>query len=322
MSRWQDFSSCIRGAEKIILLIHEKPDGDCLGSALALGLGLKSMGMRPSVLLLEEAPEVYRFLPGQELLEVRKPGRISDNIPVVAVDCAEISRMGYEIPAKNPVVNIDHHISNSLFGSLNIVDTNAAATGEIIYRLFLEGGVEITPGMATCLYVALATDTGNFTYSNTTPETFRIAGDLLSLKSDMRLIRENLYETRPVGELLMMKAALETLFFTQNGRIAACVLSYETIKHHHLFETETDSLVGLLRATKGVEIAALFKELTRGEIKVSFRSKDSADVNKLAAEFGGGGHPRAAGCTVKGTLAQVVKDVLAAAEKMIRDGGD
>lgn len=313
MSDWQELQRRLAGSERVVLLVHEKPDGDCLGAALALGLGLKDRGYKPVLLLPQPIPQIYEFLPGQDLIEVRPPGEINENNAVIAIDCTDLERTEYTLVGDNPMINIDHHISNTFFGGLNIVDTGAAATAEIIYRLFQEGLAKITPDMATLLYVAVSTDTGSFIYSNTTPQTLRIASELLVLKADLDLIRKNLHEKRPYGELVMVKTALCSLFLQGEDRIIGCKLTYSDLCKNNLITTDTDGLVGMLRATDGVEIALLFKELSPGVIKVSLRSKEYADVNKLAGELGGGGHPRAAGCTVRGKLNDVVDHVVSLA---------
>lgn len=321
MSDWQKVWSLLAGKEGVVILIHEKPDGDCLGSALALGLCLEKKGIKPVILHNEEPPQLYRFLPGMHLYKVQESLSLAKDSTVIAVDCADQERPGYVIPKENILINIDHHISNNYFGTLNIVDTTAAAAGEIIYRLFQEGGLEISPSMATCLYVAISTDTGSFTYSNTTAKTLRIASELIALGTDLDLIRSNLYEKRPLKELLTVKAALERLFLCGEGRIIGCVLDYETLTNNNLLGVDTDGLIGMMRGTEGVEVALLFKEVKKGEIRVSMRSKLQFDVNVLAQNYGGGGHARAAGCTVKGEMESVRRSVLQNAIEQLKRGG-
>ena len=322
MSEWRQLQKSLTGYEKIILLVHEKPDGDCLGAALALGLGLKGRGFKPVLLLPQPIPKIYAFLPGQELIEVKPSGKINEKAAVIAVDCTDMERTEYELDAANPFINIDHHVSNVFFGVLNIVDTAAAATGEIIYRLFKEGRVPITPDMATLLYVAVSTDTGSFIYRNTTPQTMRIASELLALKADLELIRKNLHEKRPYEELVMVKTALRSLFLKEDGKIIGCKLTYRDLRKNKLITTDTDGLAAMMRATDGVEIALLFKEIGPGVIKISLRSKNYVDVNRLASALGGGGHPRAAGCTVRGKLDDVMENVLSLATDYLQRRDD
>jgi len=322
MSDWQKLQAYLSPERKIVLLVHEKPDGDCLGSALGLGLFLRELGYCPEIYLPKPIPQLYSFLPGQELIKFKADGAVPENTTVIAVDCGDEKRWDYDLPGSCPLINIDHHISNTMFGVVNIVDTMAAATGEIIYRLMSEAAWELTPDAATCLYVAISTDTGSFRYSNVTPETFRIAGELVAAGADMELVRYELYEKRPLAEILTMKQALETLYFTAEGKIAVARLSYEALSRENLLDTDTDGLIGMLRATDGVELALLFKELEPGTVKVSIRSKSYVDANKLAQSFQGGGHPRASGCTVKGSLRKVEENILKEARLAVAEGCD
>ena len=310
MNDWQQIKSYLQGYHEIILLVHDKPDGDCLGSGLALCLGLSELGYKPVMLLPEAIPEIYHFLPGQQYVEIRTVSALPERLPVITVDCTDMERLNYVINSSNPILNIDHHVSNNYFGQLNIIDTDAAATGEIIYALFQEASVKITPDIATCLYVAISTDTGSFIYSNTTAKSLRIASDLLSKKTNLDLIRSELHEKRPLAELLTIKAALENLFISKDGKIIVCALAHNELKKKNLLTTETDGLIGMLRATEGVEVALLFKELQPELVKVSLRSKTYLDVNLLAGEFNGGGHAGAAGCTINGDLQNIQRLVL------------
>jgi phosphoesterase RecJ-like protein len=315
MSHWQKMISYLRKNGELIILVHEKPDGDCLGSALALGLHLQAAGYRPTLFLPEPVPLTYDFLPGQELIKALEKGeQLPEAQLIVAVDCADQSRILYSFPeqasAQTPVFNIDHHCSNTLFGDCNIVDPNAAATGEMIFHLLKESGIPISPAVATCLYVAIIADTGSFTYSNTSAETFHIAAELLELGSDMNLIRHNLYDRRPVLELINIKLTLSKLQFTEDHRVVWSALSHEELASHNLLHTDTDSVLNLMRSVEGVEAAIIFRELEPGVIKISFRSQNQLDVNCIACEFGGGGHARAAGCTLNGDLSTTIARVI------------
>lgn len=317
MSDWQKFWSIVKDYYEVIVVVHEKPDGDCLGSALSLCSALERLGKSPCLLLPEPLPAIYEFLPGQEVIRFQDAGRLPEDALVVAVDCADKNRIKYELNDSNYVINIDHHISNEMFGGLNIVNPAAAAAGEILYNMFLEGGISLTPEMATCLYVAVSTDTGSFTFSNTTAAVLNIASELVKQKADLEQIRFNLHEKRPLKELLTIKAALGNLQISGDGKIISSLLSYEDLAKDDLFSAETDGLIGMLRATEGVELAILFKETEPVIIKVSLRSKSYVDVNELAKEFAGGGHSRAAGCTIRGDLKIIADTVLAAARRYV-----
>jgi len=319
MTKWQEINKWLKEGQEVILLVHEKPDGDCIGSALGFGLFLKTKGFKPVLYLPVPLPVLYTFLPGQELIRVCSPGTLREETPVIAIDCADTKRLGYTVPASSPLINIDHHISNAMFGVVNIVDTHAAAAGEVIYRIIEEEDGPLPPDIATCLYVAIVTDTGSFRYSNVTSETFRIAGNLVLAGADLESVRNRLFESRPLMELLLLNKALETLSITAEGKIMSAQLPYEVLHKENWHDPDTDGLIGIMRATEGVEVALLFKELEPQLVKVSLRSKSYVDANKLARQFEGGGHPRAAGCTVYGPLDQVIRQVMAEAEKAVNE---
>lgn len=316
MVRWQEMRTYLKKGQEVALLVHEKPDGDCIGSALALGLFLQEKGLKPILYLPAPLSPLFSFLPGQEMIRVVSSCTMSQEM-VIAVDCADEHRWDYNVSEQCTLLNIDHHISNNLFGKVNLVDSRAAATGEIIYRIISEEGGTVTPEIATCLFVALSTDTGSFRYSNVTAETFRIAGQLVQAGADLDLIRRELYDKRPLTELLTMKEAMGALSFEAEGRIVYTVLANEVLQQKNLLDPDTDGLIGILRSTEGVELALLFKEIEPQLVKISLRSKSYLDVNKLAQKFQGGGHPRAGGCTIKGQLADVMEQVLTAAKLAI-----
>jgi len=321
MSDWKSISSILGKYRDVNILIHEKADGDALGSALALASILQQLGKKPQILYPEDIPTIYLFLPGLEVVKKQSPGLLEKEIPIIAVDCADEKRTAYKISAEHIVVNIDHHISNNNFGTINIVDSNAAAVGEIIYRILKEAELKITPQMATCLYVAISTDTGSFSYSNTTAETMRIASELIVIGADLDLIRKNLHEKRPLRELLTVKLALASLFISNDSKIIGSILAYDTLRENDLLNSDTDGLIALLRATEGTEVTLLFKEIGPDEIKVSLRSKVYVDVNQIASEYGGGGHARAAGCTIRGNVFDVKDNFIKKVEQYLA-GGD
>lgn len=326
MSTWQKLKSYLEGYKDIILLIHEKPDGDCLGSALALGHHLIGEGFQPLIYHPHPIPTIYDFLPGQEMISIYREKELPKGIPIIAVDCADSGRILYNIPGNVPIINIDHHSSNNSFGDFNLVDAKAAATGEIIFELLSESDQEISASTATCLYVAISADTGSFRYSNTTAKTFKIAGKLLDLGARIEYIRENIFDRHPLSELLTIKLALTNMQFSLAGKLAWSILTYDDLVRNNLLDVDTESVIGLLRSVEGVEAAIIFKELEPSKVKISFRSKKYLDVNLLANEFGGGGHTRAAGCFLEGKIKEITMKVLQRAESCLKErltvGGD
>jgi len=319
MSTWQKIKAYLEPYKDIILLIHEKPDGDCLGSALALGHHLISEGYHPLLYYPDPIPAIYDYLPGQEMIKHYQEKNLPEGIPIIAVDCADSGRILYNLPHGAPLINIDHHSSNDSFGEFNLIDAKAAATGEIIYELLSEAEKKITVPTATCLYVAISSDTGGFRYSNTTAKTFRIAGELLNLGAKIDYIRENLFDRHPLSELITIKLAFANMQFSLEGKLAWSILSYKELLANNLLDVDTESVISLLRSVEGVEAALVFKELEPAKVKISFRSKKYLDVNLLANEFGGGGHARAAGCSLEGNLKEITNKVLNRAQVRLRE---
>jgi phosphoesterase RecJ-like protein len=322
MSNWQKIKEYFKKQQEIILLVHEKPDGDCLGSALALGHHLREEGYQPKIFHPEPIPNTYDYLPGHEMIKIYPKKELPAGKPIIAVDCADAGRILYPLPQNTPIINIDHHCSNSFFGDFNLVDASAAATGEMVFTLLKHAPQKISAATATCLYVAILADTGSFSYSNTTSETLQIAAELLAHGADIELIRYNFFDRRPLVELLTIKHALTNLQFSAQNKIAWSALSYQELVAHNLLNTDTDSVLNLMRSVEGVEAAVVFRELEPFKIKISFRSQKHLNVNLLANEFGGGGHCRAAGCSIEGNLAEITTKVINRAEEYLKKCSD
>ncbi len=307
---------------EFLITSHLHPDGDAVGSLLGLGLALKSLGKRV-VELISPHPisEHYQFLPGSEFIQL--PGNLTKQRFDVGIvlDCTELNRAGKELEkilrnCEN-VVNIDHHISNKNFGNVNIVDPGAAATGEVIVDILKEMEIQITPDVATNLYVALITDTGSFQYQNTTPKSYRTAAFLLEHGAAQGQIQQFLNEHRSLTSLRLLEKSLGTLSISENGLTAWMTVSQKFLHELGGKIEDCEGFINYPKSLVGVEVGILFKELNNNEIKVGFRSKNFLDVNQLAACFGGGGHERAAGCTIWGPLKEVERKVIQTTEKFL-----
>lgn len=294
---------------------HVNPDGDGLGSLLALTLLLRSLGKRVYSALPrpEQYPPQYLFLPGRDLLRSSREFPYGAEL-FIALDCSNLERLdGLKAVAETArrLVNVDHHEDNRLFGHLNLVDPEASSTSELVYRLAHAAGWEVTPEVATCLYTGLVTDTGRFQHLNTTPQALAVASELAALGADLPLITREVYEsqslpyTRLVGRALERAEVLEDLG-----------LVYSYITQQDLAETgaslpETEDLIDHLRTVRGTRVAALLKELEDGKVRVSLRSRDGSEVGPVARALGGGGHANAAGYTseldIKGSLARLLE---------------
>lgn len=295
----QAISSLIARKERYLLLGHLHPDGDVLGSMLGLGLALKGHGKRVTLAGPHPVPEPYRFLPGAEWIEQwKEPSGVHE--VAVLLDCPDPARTGGLVDQVREhgttVVNIDHHQDNRRFGDINWVDVNAAATGEMVYDLLDVLGWPITPEIATALYTTLVTDTGSFRYSNSTPKAFRTAAHLVSKGAAPARIAGELYEGRTLEDLRLLGQLLERIETSADGRVAWLVLHGDLARNQDLIEAE--DFIAYPRSIRSVKVALLFRELQPGQVKVSLRGKGEVNVARIAARFGGGGHPNAAGCTV------------------------
>lgn len=282
-----------------LIAAHANPDGDTLGSAYALCFALRSMGKRAKVALSGKLPERYAFL---------AEGYTEDEFEektVVAVDIASESLFGENsFLAEKTDLCIDHHGSNSLYAEKTFVDAGAAANCENIYRIICALNAEITREIATCIYTGIATDTGCFKYSNTTRTTHEIAGEMMELGIDFAKINYEMFDLKTKQRLEAERIFLEKIEYYFGGRCALAIISKELVERSGIDESEFDGLSSIPRQIEGVDVGATLKERDGG-YKISLRSSELIDVSEICKAFGGGGHLRAAGCFIKGTLSEV-----------------
>ncbi len=310
----------IMQSNSIAIFSHISPDGDSIGSSVALYLSLKKMGKKVYNCIDDKIPNVYSFLNGNKDIVSYDLFDKIDIDCIIFLDCADEFRAGknaYKLLSNTnkDTINIDHHISNSLFASLNLVESKAAATSEIIHKLLLEMKCEITSDIATALYVALITDTGSFRYDNVTSNTMDFASKLIDSGVDINAIRVNLWESKSLESIVFLSKVLSTLEVSSNGKISWIMAKNDLMKSMNLDTSELDQIINYPKSIKGVEIAIYFKELSNKSVKIGFRSKKNVDVSKLAAMFNGGGHPRAAGCVLKGKIDDIFNVVIKKAEE-------
>ena len=298
----------LKAAQKLVIVSHVSPDGDTLGSSLALMHALRMLGKDVIMNVDDDISTVYSFLPG--IAEYRRfaPEESVDADLLVIIDASSADRAGnaMEVVKSPAVLNIDHHKTNTRFADYLYLDSDAAATAEIIYGLLLEMDIKITRDIATCIYEGIYTDTGSFKYSNTTSNTLKTAADLLNYGVNPSQISDNM-ELKSRSQVEMLRKVLETLTFLKDGKIAYIEIPLELYDHN----VETDTFISYPRYVEGVEIALLFKQVEENLTRVSFRSKD-IDVAKIALSFGGGGHKKAAGCSVYAPLKEAEKVILEA----------
>lgn len=298
--------AAIHASQRCLITTHESPDGDAIGSALGLSSYLTKIGKTVTVHVIDPVPALYAFLPGAESVRQNLP---DDHFDITFVlDVGEYRRAGKQIAAAQhlgTVVNIDHHASCELFGTLNLIDTSAAATGILVHRIMKAGGYSLDYETALCLYVAVLTDTGSFRYSNSNPEAFIACADFVACGINAWDVAEKLYENQPKARLLLLAQALRHLSVHSSGLFASLAVTMDMYAATGASAELTDGFINYPRSISGVEVALFFRETAQGTFKVGFRSKGKIDVAALAACFGGGGHHNAAGCSLDGSLADV-----------------
>lgn len=308
----------LKASNDVILIAHVAPDGDALGATLALYQGLVRLGKRVQAVCDDPVPYGYRFLPCADRLV-----RTEEAYPAaaaVAVDCADVGRMGRAaglFQKAERTLCVDHHETNPRFADVNYVEP-CAATGELIDRILFQLGVPLTEEIADCLYTALVADTGNFSYSNTTPDTFRIAAELLEAGIDLPELNRNLFRTVPLRKTKLLGRVISNMKLSADGLVAVSALSRADMDACGANGEDTEGIVENLRDIETVEVAALLRESPEG-IRVSLRGKRYADVSRIALAFSGGGHKRAAGCTIHEPLKDAESKVLRAAERLIAE---
>jgi phosphoesterase RecJ-like protein len=317
----QQIAELLRSQNKFLVLTHYRPDGDAVGSQLALALLLKSLGKTVEAWNDDEVPAKFRFLPHSDLI-TRPPAEPKDFDVVIAIDTSTWQRVGsaaQRIRNRKQFVNIDHHVSNEKFGDINWIVPEAPASGQIAFDLIKRGGFKLTREMAECLFAALSTDTGSFSYGSTTAESLRVAAELVDTGINVGEICRHVYESYPYARLMLLQKALAQLQLADRNRVAYTWVTTEMFEESSAKREDTEGLIDYARAIEGVVVAILFEEaLEPGKIRVSLRSKHpKIDVNSVARRFGGGGHREAAGARITGEPHEIERKVLAAVSEAL-----
>jgi bifunctional oligoribonuclease and PAP phosphatase NrnA len=305
----------LQSASRLLLTSHASPDGDALGSELGLAELARALGKSATIVNHDPHPSSLAFLPGIEAVEVRSslPEGFERAFDLaVVLECPDVDRPGLDGLDRLPILNVDHHLANTRYGAVNFVDDEAPAVGEMVLGMADAAGVPLTTSMATNLYTALVTDTGDFHYSNTTPRAFRAAGSLVGAGANPTAIAEHLHEHVPERVIRLTAEVLSTLEMLAGGRVALCWCDREMLERTGAKSEDTENLVNIPRSIDGVRVAVLLKAFTDGGVRVSLRSREEPDVQQVARIFGGGGHKNAAGCTVPGSLPEARRALLEA----------
>ncbi len=306
----------LRDHERFLVTTHENPDGDALGSLLAMTLALEQLGKDTAMYLAGPVPipQEYAFMPLSALTR-QLPDDSAERV-LVAVDCANESRLGPDpeiLMSVSLVVNIDHHHDNTRFGDINLVDPEASSTGEVLRDVFADLGVHLTPDIAEALYIALVTDTGRFQYTNTTPKALRLAADLVDAGANIHRVFQGVYESVQFAKLKLLARALERAQVFEGGRIVVSHLLREDFIEVGAAEPYAEGIIDYLRAVEGADMAALIREPPRSDgptRRVSLRaSVDELDVSAIARKWGGGGHRQAAGFSTDAPVEEITASI-------------
>ncbi len=305
----------LRGGGRFLVTSHVNPDGDSVASQCATQMLIERLGGRADIVNSHPVPRVYRFLRGTERFSSSPPRSWKPYRALLVLDCGDARRASGLLEPRPPVpvVNIDHHATNPGYGDLNWVVPVASSTAEIIHGLAVALGVRPEGHLAEALYTGILTDTGSFRHGNATPRAFRIASSLVGAGIDPSRIAQSVYESVPYESLIALGQTLAGLRRTQDGRIAWIRLP-RAVLGKLSSPAESEEWAGYPRSLESAVLSVCFKEIMPGQVRLSFRSKGTVDVAALAARWGGGGHRNAAGATMTGTIDEVERAVIAAAE--------
>lgn len=305
----------IKAAGHLLVASHAEPDGDAVGSLLALGLALEKLGKHTTLFNASVIPAVYQFLPGVMRITRRMPAPESCDAAIV-LDCGDLSRVGPDWPqvARIPaIINIDHHITNTRFGHAHLIDGDACATAEIIHRLLPMLGVEFDPEIATAIYTGILTDTGSFRFSNTNAAAFAISREMTERGADPYHVARHVFGSYSLGRIKLLNLALNSIEISPNGKLSIMTITRSMLAETGTQPEDVDGLINYARRIEAVKVAALIQEQGNGaatadgraHYHVSLRSDGTVDVAAWAGGFGGGGHLSAAGFQVESTLNEI-----------------
>ncbi|MGD8961572.1 MAG: bifunctional oligoribonuclease/PAP phosphatase NrnA [Desulfobacterales bacterium] len=316
----------IKTRQRILVASHAEPDGDCLGSLVALGLALNKLDKTITLYNPSPIPAVYRFLPGVEHIAKQIKEAKEYDLAIV-LDCGDIVRVGGDSSVVDQipiVINIDHHVSNTGFGDVQLIDTDACATAEIVYRLIKALEIPFDKSIATAIYLGILTDTGSFRFSNTNPAAFAISKAMIDIGVEPHTVAQRVFGTYSLGRIKLLNMALNSIEISENGKLSLMTVSRSMLNSTGTSTEDIDGLINYARRIEDVKVAALIHEIKNGAGKftnmnryhVSLRSDSTVDVAKIANKFGGGGHTSAAGFQIESTLVALKEKIIELAENL------
>jgi bifunctional oligoribonuclease and PAP phosphatase NrnA len=313
----------LRPARRICVVGHVRPDGDCVGSQLALTLALQGAGKDVVCWNEDPVPRKYAFLDPRKLLATPRRGQKFDC--VVSVDAASFERLGKVgdcVADRGLLINIDHHVSNTRYGDLNWISDRDPSTGELIFRLLRQAGWKITPQIADCLFTAISTDTGSFQYPSTRPQTYHVAGELVKRGADLARVCREVYQSYPLSRVRLLRHVYNRFRLACDDRVAWFWLKQSDYARAGADSSESEGLIDHIRDIEPVVVACVFEEMGPELTRLSLRSKSEAvNVSEICGQFGGGGHPAAAGARIAGNPLSVQRRVLTAVKRALTRPG-
>jgi bifunctional oligoribonuclease and PAP phosphatase NrnA len=312
----QQIVDALRARQRFVLSSHSRPDGDSIGSQLAMVYALREIGKEAVVVNADPAPSPLMAFPG--VADIRIASTVEDEFDAaIIMECGDLQRTGVSGLERFFVINIDHHPGNMAYGQINWFDASAAACAEMVYDAVRALDLPLTKEIATHIYLAILTDTGSFHYSSISPRTFEICRECVEAGVDPVLVARNVYDSNNMGRLKLFGAVLGAMQIDQTGRIAIVYVDHEMARAAGGTYEDTEGLVNLPLTVKEIEAVVFFKQNKGDEYRVSLRSKGAVDIGTIAKEYGGGGHKNASGCTISGPIEELQKALVAKIEGAI-----
>jgi bifunctional oligoribonuclease and PAP phosphatase NrnA len=306
--------------QRFLITSHARPDGDSIGSQLAMAFALQALGKTVRIVNADPAPEHYQEFPGMDRIEIAPAVSHPDVDCVIVMECSDLGRTGVAGLDGQFIINIDHHAGNRMYGAINWHDESAAACGEMVFDLILAIGVPLSPEIATHIYLAILTDTGSFHHANITPRTFDICRQCVEAGVNPAVMARRVFDSNSFGKLKLIGALLDDMELVDEGRLAVLRMDDEMLRKTGSTPNDTEGLINLPLTAREIQAVVFFKLGNNGDVRVSMRSKYDVDVRRVANAYGGGGHKNAAGFTVPGQVADVKPEIIAKLVDAIRDG--
>ena len=310
----------ILSRQRFLITSHARPDGDSIGSQLAMAFALDVLGKSVRIVNADAAPDHYQEFPGMERIEIVPRVEHPDVDAVIVMECSDLSRTGVSGFESQFIINIDHHAGNRMYGAINWYDLTAAACGEMVFDVIATLGVSLTPEIATHIYLAILTDTGSFHHSNITPRTFEICRECVEAGVNPAVMARRVFDSNSFGKLKLIGALLDDMELVDEGRLAVLHMDDEMLNAAGATHNDTEGLINLPLTAREIQAVVFFKIGTDGQVRVSMRSKYDVDVRQVANAYGGGGHKNAAGFTASGKMSDVKDEIIARIVNAIRLG--